>query len=419
MGCSSFVARGSVPGASKRQRRREYSPIVVMLHLRQLLLALVVVGASTALAARWYHTTRPDYQLLRGQEALRVGDVPAAEDYAASLALAGAREHEQLLRLEIHLRGRHYNLAVGAFNQFDDQTSPHAVAAAALLGQAFLIDLKRPVDAERLFRLVVSKQPESLEAHRGLAAIYYDQGAWILAAKHLLEWGGLDPADGRPFRLLGLIYRDMDQPKIAIPAYEEALRRDLKDLVRAEVKEELAECLVKQAGYEQALALLGECGPRADQEPLLLALRGDCLIGLQRDEEARSLLDKGLSGHPASLDLLRVRTKLHVNRGEHAQALELLQRLLALDPLDHASHYQLGMVCERLGQLDRAKQARQREKEIKDSLLAMTSLIYEVAEKPWDARLHTRLAETCQKLGKPELAERWLRSAAACPQAKP
>src|SRR5439155_878344 len=115
--------------------------------------------------------------------------------------------------------------------------------------------------------------------------------------------------------------RDMEEPKIAIAAYEEALRRDLKDFVRAEVKEELAECLVKQADYEHALALLGDCGPRAEREPLLLALRGDCLIGLQRSDEARSLLD-------------------------------------------------------------------------------------------------TPLAETCQKLGKPDLAERWLRSAAACPPAK-
>ena len=46
-------------------------------------------------------------------------------------------------------------------------------------------------------------------------------------------------------------------------------------------------------------------------------------------------------------------------------------------------------------------------------MLALTKLIQEAAEKPWDAALHRRLAEMCQQLGRPELARRWVRAASA------
>src|SRR5205823_4592206 len=135
----------------------------------------------------------------------------------------------------------------------------------------------RPAEAERFLRYVVSKRPDHIDAHRGLATLYYDQRAWVPAVLHLLKWAELDPRDGRAHRFMGLIYRDLDQPTPAIAAYEEALHRELAGPVVQEVKEELAECLVAQSQYERALALLGEETDRPQEAAKLRALRADCL----------------------------------------------------------------------------------------------------------------------------------------------
>jgi tetratricopeptide (TPR) repeat protein len=235
---------------------------------------------------------------------------------------------------------------------------------------------------------------------------------------HLLRWGALDPHEGRPFRLAGLIYKDMDLFAPATACYREALRRDLKGPVVQEVREELAECLVKQSQYAEALQVLRDCGPRAEEVPALIALRGDCLFGLGKTAEADALLTRALQRHPNSAELLRVRGITLVTSERPAEAARLFEQALAQDPQDLTSRYQLTLAYEQLGRRDEAEKHRKALEQTKDGLLALTKLIQEAGDNPWDAARHRRLAEMCQQLGRPELARRWLRAASASPPAK-
>src|SRR5262249_14985324 len=284
-----------------------------------LLAAAVALGLAGGVAAGWYQEARPEQRLRRGQEARRRPDSATAEEMARRLEAAGDADRAHLLRAAIRLERRDPNGAVAEFNQVE--ATEVRLDAATLYGEWLVRRQVQPTEAERLLRFVLSERPEDLVAHRGLAAIYYDQGAWALAAMHLLRWADLDPRDGRPHRFLGLIYKAMDQPTPALPCYREALRRELSGAVAQEVREELAECLVAKSLYDEALEVLGACGPRAAEVPELIALRGECLVGLGgRATEAAALLDRALDGHPSSTELLRARGKLFAADGDPREA---------------------------------------------------------------------------------------------------
>ena len=379
----------------------------------RLLAAFLVLGLAGAGAVRWYQTTRPEYRLSRGQEALRRGDAGTAEEMALRLESAGHADHAHFLRAAVRLEQGRPAAAVAELNRI--LATEVRLDAAALYGEWLVRHQMRPAEAERMLRFVLSERPDDLVAHRGLAAIYYDQGAWALAVLHLFRWAELDPEDGRPHRFAGLIYKDMDQPTPAIPCYREALNRRLSEAVAGEVREELAECLVKLSLYSEALELLGECGRRAEEVPGLVALRGGCLWGLGRAGEAEAILDRALESHPDSAELLRARGKIFVAALQPADAAPLFERALELDPHDATSRYQLTLAYEQMGRGEEAAEHRRALERTNAEMLALTKLIQEAGEKPWDAALQRRLAERCEKLGRPELARRWLRAAAAAP----
>ncbi|HLJ98134.1 MAG TPA: tetratricopeptide repeat protein [Gemmataceae bacterium] len=364
--------------------------------------------------AFWYRSLRPENLLRQGQQALARGDLDQAERLARRLEAAGHSDHAHLLRCELFFHLRDYTQAVNEFNHMRDQ-GELLVEASALCGRWFLLELHRPIEAERFLLFVVSKRPDHVDAHRGLATLYYDQRAWVPAVLHLIQWADLEPRDGRAHRFMGLIYKDLDQPTPAIAAYEEALRRELAPPVVEEVKEELAECLVAQSQYERALALL----PDAAETAKLASLRAECLWGLGRGSEAEAVLDRALAGQPRAPELLRLRAKiaLHTNRPE--AAIPLLERALEIDRQDYAGRHLLAQAYQAVGRSADAAEQRRLGEQTKEALLQMTELVKQASEKPWEASVRQRLAQTCQKLDKPDLAAMWLKAAASCPAGQP
>jgi tetratricopeptide (TPR) repeat protein len=306
---------------------------------------------------------------------------------------------------------------VEEFNQIQDQ-GDLLVEASALCGRWFLLELHRPAEAERFLRFVLSRQPNHIDAHRGLATLYYDQRAWVPAVLHLLKWAELDPQDGRAHRFMGLIYKDMDQPTPAANCYEEALRRQLAAPVVEEVKEELAECLVAQSSYERALTLLDSCAARSAELSKLLTLRGECLWGLGRSSEAQALLDDAIAKFPRAAELLRLRAKIYLGASEVQAAVPLLERAVTLDRNDYAARYLLAQAYQALGRTTDAAEQRRLADQTKESLQQVSDLITRASDKPWDASVRKNLAELCQKLGKPKLAVMWRKAAQCCPKAE-
>lgn len=371
----------------------------------------VALAAVGGVSAWWYHTTRPDYRLRQGQEALRHGRPDKAERLAQRLESDGHADHAHLLRGEGFLREHEIALAVNEFNQIQDRGDLF-VEAAVIYGLAFL-SVNRSFEAEKLFRHVVSRQPDRLEAQRGLAAIYFDQGALTLAVRHAKECARLEPHKGYPFRFLGVMFKDLGQHAEARAAYQQALERELPAAQVAEVKEGLVEVLVLQKDYAQALALLEDCPLSVAGKPKMLACRAECLWGLDRGAEGKALLEGALEEHTQAPDLLRLRAKLYLSENEPQKAAWLLERALKSDRHDSISRYQLAQAYQMLGRPTAAAEQQRLLKQTQDYLAELTKLNAEIALRPWDAGIRTRLAEICDKLDKPDWAAMWRQAAAA------
>src|SRR5438105_9718714 len=246
-----------------------------------LVLLLGLLGGSLAALGRmrwgdaaWYFQSSPDYRLRCGQQALRRGDAEQAEEVALLLEADGHRDQAALLKGELWFReGKAYadgqdqehatpllGNAEKQWNRIRDQ-GDLGVEAAALLGQCYVY-LHRLSEARVAFEYVLANWPDYIDAHRGLATIYFDLGALPRAVMHLEKVADLDPHDGRPYRLMGLIHKDLKQESLAVARYRKALERDLPGRNAAQnpalIRRELAECLVTTGRYAEALDVLRE-----------------------------------------------------------------------------------------------------------------------------------------------------------------
>jgi tetratricopeptide (TPR) repeat protein len=390
---------------------------------------MVVLGAVAGVAAWRYHTTRSQYRLRRGQEALRQGRPDRAERLAQQLEADGYADHARLLRGAAFLREHRFALAIDEFNRIQDR-GELLVEASAIYGLAFL-SVQRSWEAERLLRYVVSKQPDHLEAQRGLAAIYFDQGALTLAVQHAKECARLEPHQGYPFRFMGVIFKDLGEYADARAAYEQALERELPAEQANDVKQGLIEVLVLQKEYARALAMLEDDSawvslPKTTgsdrllkANPRILACRAECLWALDRGAQAKTLLEEALQQHPHSPELLRLRAKLHLSENEPQKATCLLEQALQLDRHDHLSRYHLVQAYQMLGRSGEAADQQRLLEQTQGYLAELTKLNAEIAERPWDATVRTRMAEICDKLDKPDLAAMWRQAASASLAAAP
>jgi tetratricopeptide (TPR) repeat protein len=389
--------------------------------MRKLLLASAWVITAVAVAggvAAWRnHVSQPDYLLRQGETALHARDPDHAALLVDQLESAGHTDHACLLRGEIYLYRNRFAPALLEFNRIRDQGSLRR-DAAAYSGQC-LLQLKNPLEAMRCFEFVLSEQADQVECHRGLAVIYYDQGAMERALEHLQAVARLAPDDGRPHRLMGLIHKDMGQLALAIDSYREALKRLPPDDSLREVQDELTETLVRNGDGQQALEALDSIDPRRALEPRMVALRAECLLMLARAPEARVQLDRALSQHADSIDLLKVRAKLHLQDGEGKQAVDLLEKVLKAQRHDVACRYQVIQGYQLLGQTDRAAAHKLQLEQSQTLIHEFSELGAEAEADPWNAELMLRLASACDKLDKPDLAAMWRRAAAACPATRP
>jgi tetratricopeptide (TPR) repeat protein len=384
-----------------------------MRKLRYALLVLLALAVAVAVAWRWHATTRPEYRLKSGQEAVRKGDWNKAERLAARLEASGYRSHAHLLRGDAYFHQQQWAQALAEFNQIDDEGEIR-LEAAALSGQC-LLRLGNLRGAEAAFRFVVDQQPDHLEAHRGLADVYYFQGALLQAIDQFHEISRLDVQDSRPHRFIGLIYKDLGQPSEAVAAYQEALHHELTAQETERIREELAECLVKLHNYDQALEVLAACSPDTADKPAVLAQRAECLYAQSQVEAARDLLDRALEKHPQFPALLSLRARIHLAKSDPARAASLLERAVKADRHDSASRQQLAQAYQRLGRADEAAAQLSLAKQSDGYRAQRAELTQEAMNHPWDAAVRRRLAEVCRQLDRPEEVDMWLNAAAACP----
>jgi tetratricopeptide (TPR) repeat protein len=361
-----------------------------------------VLAVSAAAIGYFFYTSQPDYLMAKGSESLAQGNLAQAKQIADRLQRKGHNSAAHILRgrvLLYHareqlekapppfpyegmqraaqmvlggaalngcpwaLRGPGWLAAVqvqqpfprhipgvedllDAFEEFSQVLDDDPWAAEATVwGAECLVRLGDYRSAEHALATVVYRQPDNLDAHRYLAAIYVDVNATALALPQLREWIRLDANDPQPYRWLSDITHIQHTEsgiQEGIEAYRKLLQLKLDDSERAEVGMKLAEVQISRlAEYQQALDTLAEVPKSFQDRTSFMLLRAECLQGLGQGDEARNLVDAMLKEHPTNPDGLLFRAKIYLQEDQPQSAIALLERLLALHPNDASARRNL------------------------------------------------------------------------------
>ncbi|GIW95481.1 MAG: hypothetical protein KatS3mg110_3522 [Pirellulaceae bacterium] len=287
---------------------------------------------------------------------------------------------------------------------------------ATLIVQAeALIGLDRPLEAEPKLREAVALSPQAVDAHRWLAVIYYDLGAVNHAEYHLQQVAALAPEDPRPLRLLGLMNKDYEVFDRAIAAYQECLRRQPPQKEREEVLLELAECLIKQRDYTEALKILEQAVPSPDRE----VFRAECYYNQGDVERAVTLLEQVFSQTPDHARALLLRSDAYLVQGETEKGVAAAARAAQLQPNDYETAHRYAQALLRAGQQDLGQKQLARAEELRKLREEFSKLHEQAFDNIYDAHIRRRLADVAGKLGRDDLAEVWNKAADVLEQAAP
>lgn len=373
---------------------------------------LATAVAASVLGAGWwyYHTSRPEYRLRRGQEAIRQGDWDTVYAIADQLAVTGESDRALLLSGEALAHKGDFASALQTLNHIEDRGALRF--QAAVLSARCLLEMRLLREAHGVYLWILEQDPENVDAYRGLGAIAYDLGQLAQAVEYLERVAELDPADGRPHRLIGLIAKDLGRFDEARSAYEEALRRQLPPPTRLSVRRELAEVLLNQHHYAEALAAVDDLPGPAEAGDA--AMRAEALSGLGRKEEATVLLESASKAYPDDAALARLRGECFLADGQPRRAIECLERAVRIAPRDVVAPYQLGLAYAAADRPADAAEQRLRVEVLRGELKRLTDLSREAMDKPWDAEVRLKLAALYKQWDDPRLAAMWEEAAKAC-----
>ena len=262
--------------------------------------------------------------------------------------------------------------------------------------------------AEQELNAVLAAAPDSVDAHRLLAAMTYDAGAIPAAIEHLEATARLAPTDPRPKRLLGLIHNDYERYPEAVEYYEESLRRSPDQADRNEVLLEMAGSLVKLHRHREALATLDKlAGSAAD------LLRAECLLAIGDRGAARGIVNRILETSPDDLGALRLEGSIDLEDGNPQGAVRPLERGVAKHPRDYLVRLKLAQAYAGAGREADADAARAEAERIRALRREFADLHQEAWARPGDADVRRRLATMAADLDRPDLEQVWLEAAAA------
>ena len=366
--------------------------------------ALIVI-LGVFFAGRQWQFNQPESHYQRGREALTAGDDDIVLAEAEFLSrTAGFESHAKLLQgLLLVRKGK----LAEALTQLEQAGSDATVVEASANAAKCFYQLGHYLQAINAANAALSRDASASDARRWLAAAYYDLGAVGHAVVELEQISREAKEDPRPDRLLGLIDKDSEQYIKAIEHYRESLRRDPKQTDREKILNELAESLVKQNLFDEALSVLKECQRTA----LVLTLEADCQYALGEPEKAHDLLSDAMILDPRYVPAKLSKGKLFLDAGQADQAERIFNEAVQIEPFNRVTHLQLSQALRQLGQSQKADDELQRSQEIKSLEREFTDLHETAMQKPLDAEVRCRLGELADRLGKPELSKMWFRTA--------
>lgn len=380
---------------------------------RNRLFQAVLVAGCVAIGLGWFAAERsPAQQFQYGLRSLRQKNAEGVQ--YTLLSLGDRPEYESQAGL---LQGwlRLQSLQPGQTAQLKDVLTDLDLAATdennrglalALVGSA-LYEQGRMREAMTRLSQSLEDDPDEPEAHRWLGVAFYDVGNVALAMPHLERLAKLEPTNGRPHRLMGIIYRDLSDFDRAAAAYQESLDRDPRQPDANEIRLELARCQFAKLKYDDALAVLRDCG----ESPAVFTLRAQCYHAKGLVDQAEECVAEALAADPDDAEALAVEATLVEEKGNQRRAAELLSRAVEQKPNEYNFRYRLVQAYRRIGEDELAKEHSRVMNELMTLREDLETLIGQANYDTGNAQIRYGIATLAERLGMPEMSASWRKAA--------
>ena len=373
----------------------------------------VIVTAATGMGiliaigvVYWIWTPTPAQQYEVGWTSLQVAEFSQTSDVADRLAKwPGFESHSHLLRGGVLLRRGKLRESLDelrlALNH--DQTR---VRAQVLAGEA-LTKLKLSLNAAEVLREAVGSEPGNVEAHRWAGAALYDLGAMEPAVFHLERLAELVPTDPRPHRVMGLIYKDLENDQKAVRCYEASLARSVDQPDIESIRTELAEVQIRLNHHADALKTLASC----TSSSRVLASRAECEYAQGNVAAASDLLNTALKQNPADEASLLLQGTIALNEGRPKVAIAAFEQVVKQSPADFTARFKLSQAYAQAGEEQQAARQLEVMNEIKEIRREVNQVYQQALGQPRDADARFRLGVLSEKLNRSDLARMWYQAA--------
>ncbi|NQV23784.1 MAG: tetratricopeptide repeat protein [Rhodopirellula sp.] len=372
----------------------------------KVLLACVVIALLVAGAKLFYFASDPQLLFDRGLLSLQNHDGQSVRAVVDDLRKFPGWEKQSLFLMGALALGE--GDPDGALYYFRHVPPEGELRKSILImtGES-LYKLGRFEDALNCFMPLADASAQSIDAHRWLAAIYFDIGAMDHALSQLNIVLQFAPGDLRAHRLAGRIYYDFESWSDAADHFGKAYQDAASPSDRQETGLELARALVKLLDYSQAKEICGQI----EQVPEVACVLAECLWALG-DAEAglqilSEVLDKDSKNHSAQL----LQARIHVESGHATKVIESLRDLADESPYQFEVQYLLTQALKQIGRPEEADMQFARQERARSAREKMALLNRQAIKQPTDPKVRLELAQLCRKMGNPELAEVWDRAA--------
>lgn len=284
----------------------------------------------------------------------------------------------------------------------------HRILLLTLTGEA----LYRQGDlstAESCLQQAVAEAPDTANAHRWLATVYYDLGAMDRALLHLQEVSRIVPDDYRPHHMRGVIYKEFGENASAVKSFETAARLVRLPSERTNVLVALASVRMTSKEFHAAMLALKKCEVTAE----VLSMQAECLWNQGDPLAASETLMRAESVGAVPIPGRRLRSRMLIEDGKPKEATEILIHILSSDASDDEAEYLLATAYKLVGDHSNYTLHLERSESLKGLKVELTALSQTAMENPEDSAVREQLATICDKLGMSHMAEIWRTAAVA------